>query len=148
MKKNLPILIAIISILTLISGIVQMVAPGFVLGIVGASRTATSQYFFALVGMFMVLFGGLMLATIYQATVNRVAVVFCALQKLGACVAVTIGFSHGLFALPALGIALFDGCSGLLFFYYLKTLNYQAADTALSGPRSGDSQETPALHNP
>jgi hypothetical protein len=148
MKKNLPVLIAIISILTLISGLVQMIAPSFVLGIVGASQTATSQYFFALVGMFMVLFGGLMLATVYQAPVNRTAVVFCALQKLGACIAVTIGFSRGLFALSALGIALFDGFSGLLFLYYLKTLNYQETDATLGSPRSGVGQETPALHNP
>jgi hypothetical protein len=148
MKKNLPILIALISVFTLIAGLVQMVAPGFVLGVVGASQTATSQYFFALIGMFMVLFGGLMLVTVYQAPVNRAAVVFCALQKLGACLAVTIAFSHGLFAWPALGVALFDGFSGLLFLYYLRILTYPQTEATPTGPSSPDIQPNPVPLNP
>lgn len=122
MKKNLTVIIALISVLTLLSGLTQIIAPAMVLRIVGAEVTPTTQHFFAIVGMFMTLFGGLMLNTIYQAVPNRPAICWCALQKIGASIAVALGIAHGIFKWPAAGVALFDGLSGLLFLYYLSRL--------------------------
>jgi len=78
--------------------------------------------------MFMFLFGGLMLHTIYRAKPSREAVLWCALQKIGACVAVAIGIYKGLFSFMALGVALFDLFSGILFLYYHRTLKSDERD--------------------
>lgn len=122
MKKNLVILIAAISVATLLSGLTQIVAPAFVLRTVGAEVTPTTRHFFGIVGLFMALFGGLMLQTIYQARPWRGAVLWCACQKLGACLAVFLGIAHGIFGWTAAAVAVFDGLSGILFLYYRLTL--------------------------
>lgn len=127
MKKLIHLLVVLISVATILSGIIQMISPGFILRLVGAEQTLTTLHFFAIVGMFMFLFGGLMLCTVYQAIVNRTTVFWCALQKLGASVAVILGIAHGIFQLPAAGVALFDGCSGLLFLYYILILRKDEA---------------------
>lgn len=122
MKKYLNLIVLLISVATVLSGLTQVFVPGFVLNVVGASVTPTSSHFFAIVGMFMALFGGLMLHAVYSEYPNRVAILWCALQKLGAFVAVGLGILNGIFSIMAGGVALFDLFSGLLFLYYLKTL--------------------------
>lgn len=101
--------------------------PGFVLGIIGASVTPTSSHFFAIVGMFMALFGGLMLHAIYSATPQRPAILWCAFQKLGAFAAVSLGVFSGVFSALAMAVAIFDLVSGFLFLYYLKTTKNEEA---------------------
>ena len=120
MKKNLNLLVILISLITILTGFVQMVMPSFVLNFIGAEVSPISSHLFAIVGMFMVLFGGLMTHTVYSAHTSREAVLWCAFQKLGAFVAVGLGVINGLFALIAIGVAIFDLFSGLLFMYYLK----------------------------
>lgn len=127
MKKIIQILIVLISLATLLSGAVQMIAPGFVLKIVGAESTLTTRHFFAIVGMFMCLFGALMLWTVYQAKPATGTVMICALQKLGASAAVALGIGGGVFQMPAAGVALFDGISGILFIYYFLILRRHEA---------------------
>lgn len=122
MKKYIHSIVIIISVATVLSGLTQVFAPGFVLNFVGAEVTATSAHFFGIVGMFMGLFGGLMLHALYHEHPNQVAILWCAFQKLGAFVAVGLGIFHDIFSLMAAGVALFDLFSGLLFLYYLKTL--------------------------
>jgi hypothetical protein len=122
MKISIRLLVLIISVLTLISGMVQVIAPAFVLHFVGAEVTPTAAHFFGIVGMFMALFGGLMIHALYSVHTNEVAVLWCALQKLGAFVAVGLGIFHDIFSIMAAAVALFDLFSGLLFLYYLKTL--------------------------
>ena len=123
MKKLLNLIVVAISVATLISGLVQMFAPGFVLNFVGAQTTATAAHFFAIIGMFMALFGGLMLHTIYSASGNRTAILWCAFQKFGAFVAVGLGVMNGIFSSVALAVAFFDLISAILFFYYFKSVN-------------------------
>ncbi len=127
MKFSIRLLVLLISVLTFLSGMVQMIAPAFVLHFVGAEVTPTAAHFFGIVGMFMALFGGLMGHALYSAHPNRVAVLWCALQKLGAFVAVSLGIINDVFSMMALGVALFDLLSGILFFYYLKTLKTSEA---------------------
>jgi len=119
-NKYLNLLVILISIITLFSGLTQVVMPGLVLDLIGSELSPTSSHFFAIVGMFMALFGGLMLHTVYRAQTSYEAVLWCALQKLGAFVAVTLGVINNIFGPVALGVALFDLFSGLLFLYYLK----------------------------
>jgi hypothetical protein len=122
MKKYISLLVILISIVTVISGLTQVVAPDFVLGFIGANITATSMHFFAIVGMFMALFGGMMLHAVYSVYPNEVAVLWASFQKLGAFLAVGLGVLNGIFSPIAAGVAFFDLFSGLLFLYYLRTL--------------------------
>lgn len=122
MRKILLIVIVLISVASAISGAIQMLWPSFVLGLVGGEATATTLHFFRIIGMFMLLFGALMLTTVYAAVPSRATVLWCALQKLGASAAVIWGVTAGIFQLQAAAIAGFDGISGLIFLYFMYTL--------------------------
>ena len=123
MKKYINILVILISVATVFSGLTQLVAPQFVLGFIGGDITDTTSHFFAIIGMFMALFGGLMLHAVYSVETPRSAVLWSAFQKLGAFVAVGLGVLNEIFLPIALGVAIFDLFSGLLFLYYLKTIS-------------------------
>lgn len=122
MKKYLRIILLLISVSTLISGAMQVISPELVLNFVGASVDLTTKQLFATIGMFMFLFGGMMIHALYHEEDNRVVVIWSALQKLGASVAVAIGIVKGVF-LPVAGlVATFDFVSAILFVVYLQSL--------------------------
>ncbi|HWX56069.1 MAG TPA: patatin [Verrucomicrobiae bacterium] len=116
--KVLYWLVWIIAVSTLISGLVQMIDPAFVLRLVRAETTSTTKHFFAIVGMFMTLFGGMLLHALYAPAQQSVAVFWAGLQKFGASIAVALGVERNLFAVVALGIAAFDFASGILVLWY------------------------------
>lgn len=121
---HLRTLVVLIGWLTLLSGAGQMVTPGFVLSTLSAEVSAATQHFFAIVGMFMVLFGGLMVhAARLPDAAARPALLWCALQKLGACGAVGLGVVNGVFSPLALGVAGFDLVSALLVFAFRRRLH-------------------------
>ena len=124
MKRYIRLIIILISIATMLSGISQMIAPAFVLNIIGAEITSASKYFFGIVGMFMTLFGGMMLHALYSVQRNDAAVLWASFQKLGAAIAVGTGIFLGIFNGLALSVALFDLVSGLIFLWYYRSLNY------------------------
>lgn len=125
MKKYLNLAIVLISLATLVSGLAQVFLPAMVLNLIGAEVTPLSAHLFGIVGMFMALFGGLMLHVVYSAQAGPEAIWWCAFQKLGAFVAVSLGVLNGLFSILAVGVALFDLFSGILFLYYIKVLRSQ-----------------------
>jgi hypothetical protein len=101
--------------LTVVSGAVQMIAPGFVLGVVEAERSPASLHFFGIVGMFMILFGGLLGHALMSARPQPAAVLWAALQKFGAAIAVSLGIVRAVFHSPfAWGVAATDLISGVL----------------------------------
>lgn len=122
MKKYLRLIIILIGMLTVISGLMQMVAPAFILKLVGGEITDTTKHFFAIIGMFMFLFGGLIIHALYSIQDNKAAVLWCALQKFGAAIAVAIGIVHHLFSLTAGFVASFDFVSGIIILIYFKSL--------------------------
>ena len=122
MKRYLRLIIILISIATMLSGITQVIAPAFVLDIIGADINPASKYFFGIVGMFMTLFGGMMLHALYSVHRNDAAVLWASFQKLGAAIAVGAGIFLGIFNGLALSVALFDLASGLIFLWYYRTL--------------------------
>jgi len=107
-------LVAAIAALTVVSGAVQLVAPGFVLGIIDGASTAGSRHFFAIVGMFMVVVGGLLLHGLLTPPLPAYVALWATLQKLGAAVAVTVGVTTGVFGPLALLVAGFDLLSAVL----------------------------------
>ncbi len=109
-------LVALIGIITLLSGAVQMIWPTFILNIVGGETSAASEHFFGIVGMFMVLFGGL---TLHGVCVRSApALLWASLQKFGAVAAVILGIRHNVFSLVALPVAGFDLVSGVFVILY------------------------------
>ena len=114
-------LVIAVALITVASGALQMIWPGFVLGIVGAATSPTANHFFAIVGMFMVLFGGLALHGVY--TGSAPPLLWAALQKVGAVGAVVLGVSKGVFSLLALAVAGFDLLSALIIIGYWRKLS-------------------------
>ena len=112
-----------IAAITMLSGAAQLLAPGVVLHVVGGEATPATMHFFAIIGMFMVLFGGLMWQALRAARPQPIALFWAALQKVGAAIAVGLGVSRGLFGPLALVVASFDLLSGILALWYWKTIN-------------------------
>ncbi|MDC3960662.1 patatin-like phospholipase family protein [Polyangium jinanense] len=119
-------LLGVIGLSTVASGAVQLVAPGFVLGVMGGVSSPTSRHFFGIVGMFMVLFGGMLLQAVARPKESSAAFRWVGLQKLGACAAVSLGVFRGLFSPIALSVAGFDLLSAALVFGYLDLLRRPA----------------------
>lgn len=126
MSKNLLLALKAIAVLTVVSGFLQMVRPQWVLAVVGANVTPTSNHFFGIVGMFMVLFGGLLWQALVAERPQPLPVFWCGLQKLGASIAIGLGFARDLFSPLTLGVAGFDFLSCILIFVYWRTIRRPA----------------------
>lgn len=122
MIKFIRLITLVISIATAASGAIQMIKPSFVLGLVGGESSATSNHFFGIIGMFMLLFGCMMIHALYNACENKAAVLWSALQKLGASLAVFLGIYHQLFSPIAALVAGFDFISFILFLIYYRMI--------------------------
>lgn len=97
---------------TIVSGAVQAIAPAFVLRLVGAEANPTSKHFFRLIGLFMLLFGGMLGEE--QAGNGKNLLRWCAAQKFVAVLGVTLGVRRGIFQPRALAVAAFDCYSFLV----------------------------------
>ena len=113
--RRLLLLIAAVSVA---SGAVQLVAPRLVLRLIGGDTSPSAAHFFGIVGMFMVLFGGLLWQALRAPRPMPVPLFWAGLQKLGASAAVGLGVSRGLFSALALGVAGFDLLSAALALWY------------------------------
>lgn len=100
---------------TVLSGLLQIAKPGFVLRFIGAKDSPTNRHLFGTVGMFMVVVGGALLhALLFDTGARRLILGWAYLQKIGAAIAVAIGVARGVFAPIALLVAGFDFVSSLL----------------------------------
>lgn len=108
----------LISALTIVSGLVQMLAPSFVLGLIGGEVSPSGNHSFGIVGMFMILFGGLLLQALFAEEPQPIVLLWCGLQKFGAAAAVTLGVMRDVFSWLALGVAGFDLVSGVAILFY------------------------------
>lgn len=119
----------VIAAATVASGAVQLLAPALVLRVVGGSTDAANAHSFGIIGMFMVLFGGLLWQALDPGAgaAGAVPLFWAALQKVGAAAAVSLGVARGLFAPVALAVAAFDLASGLLALWYWARVRGGAA---------------------
>lgn len=122
-----PRLLRAIADLTVVSGAVQMVKPGWVLGQLSAQPAPLARHLFGTIGMFMVVSGGTLHRSLAAANPDRGLLVWAAWQKLGASTAVGIGVRHRLFSPRALSVAAFDLVSGLGCLVYAGQLRRAAA---------------------
>ncbi|HQR41521.1 MAG TPA: hypothetical protein PLX97_02530 [Gemmatales bacterium] len=113
-----------IGAITVLSGSLQMVAPGLVLTLIGGQMTPTSLHFFGIIGMFMVLFGGALLQALLSPLHHPVVLFWAGLQKFGASAAVGLGVWHQLFSPLALLVAGFDLLSGILALWYWNRVRH------------------------
>ena len=120
MKKKdwLFVLLLLIAASTAVTGCVQVIAPGFILRLLSAEVTITSRHFFAIVGMFMVLFGGATLHALLSFKHHPVVILWSSFQKFGASGAVALGVQRGVFSSLAIIVAVIDLLSGVLAFWY------------------------------
>jgi hypothetical protein len=121
-KKALPTFLRAIAVLTVVSGLVQIVAPAPILSFLHGEVSPTSAHFFRIIGMFMALFGGLLLQALRSGLGSRLAVNWCGYQKLGAFAAVSWAVAAKLMVPLALGVAGFDLLSGIAILAYAHSL--------------------------
>lgn len=128
MKKKdwLYWLLLLIAASTFLTGGVQAIAPAFILRLLSAETTTTSQHFFAIVGMFMVLFGGATLHALLSFKHHPVVILWSSFQKFGASVAVALGVQRGVFASLALVVAVIDFGSGVLALWYWSRIRRES----------------------
>ncbi len=117
--------LVLISLTTFVSGIVQIFVPAFILDLIAAEVTPTSKQCFATIGMFMALFGGMLLQVLLSGDLAIPVFLWAGLQKFGAFVAVAIGVAHNVFSPFAMFVACFDLISGILIFAYMKVASDQ-----------------------
>jgi hypothetical protein len=123
MKVSLRGALLAIAVLTALSGTIQMLQPGFVLRLVGGPDGPALRFFFGILGMFMLLFGGLDFQALRAPAASQVLPLrWAAYQKLGAAGAVGLGVLRGFFGSLALLVAAFDLLTGILFLVYLRRL--------------------------
>ncbi len=120
MKVSLRGILLAIAVLTALSGAIQMLQPGFVLRLVGGPEGPSPGFFFGILGMFMLLFGGLAFQAL-KASLD-LPIRWAAYQKLGAAGAVGLGVARGVFGSLAILVAAFDLLTGILFLVYLRQL--------------------------
>ena len=114
-------LVLAIAALTLVTGLAQMIWPGPMLEMVGASATETAGHLFATVGMFMALFGAAVWRSERALTSDGGILPWAALQKAGASALVALGVARHVFANRALLVAAFDGLSAVLIAAHMMT---------------------------
>ena len=111
---------------TIASGLAQIVAPAFVLGVIDADTGAASRHLFATVGMFMVITGAMFAQALLTRSNERAVPLWIGIQKLAAAALVGWGWMKGLFGVLALGVAAFDLATGVLALLFLARLRPRA----------------------
>ena len=109
------------AVTTVVSGLLQVVAPAIVLRLLRVDATPTARQLFGTIGMFMLLFGG-QLAQSLLTRPTRIVLLWAGLQKLGASGAVLLGVRRGVFSPLALGVASYDLCNGCLSLWFWRHL--------------------------
>lgn len=117
-RTGLYWLVTAIAGITILSGLMQMLNPGFILRMISGETTPTSLHFFGIVGMFMVLFGGALLHALLSASQQPIVVLWAGLQKFAAVAAVGLGVFKSIFSPLALLVAGFDFLSAVLVTWY------------------------------
>ncbi|QSZ50940.1 hypothetical protein AYX22_07335 [Arthrobacter sp. D5-1] len=133
MADPLRAVLAVIAVITVLTGAVQVPFGGPVLQLIGADSTPETRQLFGTVGMFMVVVGGLLLHTLLNAVPSPEVVLWSGLQKTGAFGAVGIGVLNGVFAPIALMVAFFDLATGILLYVYWRRLSAAPANSGLAG---------------
>lgn len=116
------LILILIALITVLSGLTQMLVPGTVLAIIGKGSTPLSAHLFATVGMFMLITGAMFLQTLLARSAERAVPFWIGVQKALAAVLVSIAVFRGFMIWPALGVAFFDAASAVLAFSFWRRM--------------------------
>ena len=119
-------LLLFIAVATMATGFSQMILPSVALRVLHAESTPTSAHFIAIVGMFMLLFGGIMWQALRTRPEQPKMLFWCMLQKFGASIAVALLILDGIVQPLAWGVSLFDGFTGVLALWYWNRIRGDA----------------------
>lgn len=120
-------ILILIAASTALTGSIQLVAPAFILRFLHAEVGPASQHFFAIVGMFMVLFGGATLHALLSPKHHPVVILWSSFQKFGASIAVALGVQRGVFSSLAMIVAAIDLLSGVLSICYWRRIKREVS---------------------
>lgn len=118
----LRLALIVIAGITALSGALQLVAPGVVLGVVATSAEPFAAQLFATVGMFMLITGALFLQSLVAHSRERAIPLWIGVQKFAAAILVWLGWSNGFFVVITLGVAGFDAVTGALCLVFWRRL--------------------------
>jgi len=111
-----------IAVGTFFSGLLLIVLQKFVLDLLSAPTTTSDRLFFAIIGMFMAIVGGMLTQDLLRRP-SRLVVGWSALQKLGASAAMSLAVALSVFSYYGIILASFDFCSALLAVGYWLRLD-------------------------
>ena len=118
----LRLALLLIGAITVASGLAQLLAPGFVLSVIGGDTAPAAAQGFATVGMFMVVTGAMLVQDLWRRSGEPTVPLWIGVQKVAAAALVGLGVMRGLFAPLALGVAAFDLLSGVLAFVFVARI--------------------------
>ena len=102
--------------LTAVSGLLVLAFPITMLHLLDADTPDPTPFVFGVVGLFMLLFGGLLVDTARRPEPAPVALFWCFLQKVGAAVAMLAAFVTDVFGWLALLVVVVDAVSALIVY--------------------------------
>jgi hypothetical protein len=111
-------LIIIVAVITLLSGMIQLVLPAPALTFMNLTASEETIYLFRLVSLLTALFGGALLQTSLSGTFELTVLLWSSLQKVLGAVVVLLAILNGLIASGTLLIASYDFLAGLFVFWF------------------------------
>ncbi len=111
-------LLIVIAIITILSGLMQIILPETVLNTMGISPASETIYFFRIVSLLTGLFGAALLHTALSNQPDPIILLWASLQKLLGAAAVVLAVLNGLLASGALAAAGYDFIAGLFILWY------------------------------
>ncbi|MDQ3980295.1 MAG: hypothetical protein M3314_12195 [Actinomycetota bacterium] len=122
-RRSVPFRLTVtVAAVTIGAGLVQLMAPGFVLGLLNGESTTSTRQLFAIVGMFMAVVGGVLLHGLMTHGERQVILLWAGVQKAAAGFLVTHAVTNDVVSGLALVVALNDLVSSGLIFWYRSTL--------------------------
>jgi hypothetical protein len=111
-------LLIAVAIITILSGLIQIIMPETILNTMGVSAARETIYFFRIVSLLAGLFGGALLHAALSGQDMPIILLWASLQKLLGAAAVILAVLSGLLASGALAAAGYDLIAGLFILWY------------------------------
>ncbi len=106
----------LVGALTAFFGLLVLAFPKTMLDLLDADKPDPSSYLFGIVGVFILLFGGLLIDAARRANPPPVALFWCVLQKCASVLVLLIALITGVFGALALLVAAFDIAGALVVY--------------------------------
>lgn len=106
------------AVITILTGLLQMLLPGMILNSMGISPSDETIYFFRVLSLLIILFGGALLQSALSRESMAIILLWASLQKLLGAAAVVLAVLSGLLSSGVLAVAGYDFIAGLFILWY------------------------------